>query len=71
MTELKTYLTETGEKPKDFAERVGTTVSTISRLCNGKLKPSLDLAHTIEGATGGRVPTETWVDTAEPQANAA
>jgi DNA-binding XRE family transcriptional regulator len=61
MMTLKAYLEETGEKQVLFADRVGTTPATISRLCGGTLKPSLDLAHSIETATAGKVPTETWV----------
>lgn len=75
MNKLKSYLAENGEKLTAFAVRVGTTPSTISRLCSGVLKPSLDLAHSIEAATGGAVPTETWVDGQEggenPPAQAA
>lgn len=62
MNALKSYLDDTGEKQVAFASRVGTTSATISRLCAGTLKPSLDLAHAIERETEGRVPTETWVD---------
>ncbi len=58
--DLKTYLEETGEKQTDFAARVSTTVATISRIVGGTLRPSLDLAHRIERATNGRVPTEMW-----------
>lgn len=58
--DLKAYLDEAGEKQTDFAARVDTTVATISRLVGGSLRPSLDLAHRIERATGGKVPTEHW-----------
>lgn len=63
---LRSYLDDTGEKQAEFAARVRTTPATISRLCAGLLKPSLDLAHEIELATGGRVPTETWVSSIAP-----
>ncbi|TCM40083.1 hypothetical protein EDF59_105323 [Novosphingobium sp. ST904] len=59
---LKAYLDATGEKQVDFAERVRTTPATVSRLCKRSLRPALDLAHRIETATNGRVPTETWVE---------
>lgn len=58
--DLKTYLAETKEKQTDFAARVETTVATISRIVGGTLRPSLDLAHRIERATGGTVRTEQW-----------
>lgn len=58
---LKAYLDQSGEKQVAFAERVSTTPATISRLCAGSLKPALDLAHRIEAATHGAVPTEVWL----------
>lgn len=64
MTDLRSYLTETGEKQSEFAGRVDTTPATISRLCDGSLKPSLELAHRIEAATDGKVRTEIWVKAA-------
>ncbi len=68
MTDLRTYLNQTGEKQSDFAERVQTTPATVSRLCAGTLKPALDLAHRIERATDGAVPTETWVSLGQADA---
>lgn len=59
--DLKAYLKEQGESQTDFASRVGTTVPTISRIAAGNLRPALDLAHRIERATEGKVPTETWI----------
>ncbi|WP_394658552.1 hypothetical protein [uncultured Novosphingobium sp.] len=61
MTTLRAYLDKTGEKQSEFADRVQTTPATISRLCAGNLKPSLDLAHAIEVATRGEVRTEVWI----------
>lgn len=61
MTDLRSYLDATGEKQSDFAAKVKTTPATVSRLCAGTLKPALDLAHRIEVATEGEVPTETWL----------
>jgi transcriptional regulator with XRE-family HTH domain len=58
--DLKTYLAQAGETQTSFAERVGTTVATVSRIVSGALRPALDLAHRIERETGGQVPTETW-----------
>ena len=59
--DLQTYLKDAGEKQSGFAVRVGTTPATVSRLCNGTLRPALDLAHRIEAATDGKVPTEIWL----------
>lgn len=58
--DLKAYLEASGEKQTDFAARVNTTVATISRIVGGTLRPSLDLAHRIERASGGKVRTENW-----------
>lgn len=69
--DLKTYLKGTGESQTDFATRVGTTVPTVSRIVAGTLRPALDLAHRIEVATGGDVPTETWVRPREASQAAA
>jgi transcriptional regulator with XRE-family HTH domain len=70
MTDLRSHLEATGEKQSDFAARVGTTPATISRLCTGLLKPALDLAHRIEVATDGNVPTETWLTATSGEATA-
>lgn len=59
--DLQTYLKDSGERQSAFAARVGTTPATVSRLCNGSLRPALDLAHRIETATEGQVPTEMWL----------
>lgn len=59
--DLQTYLRDAGEKQSGFAARVGTSPATVSRLCNGTLRPALDLAHRIEAATDGKVPTEVWL----------
>ena len=65
MMTLRSYLDEASETQSDFAAKVSTTPATISRLCAGTLKPALELAHRIEVATGGRVPTESWLTDAE------
>ncbi len=65
----------------EFGAVIGTTAASVSRLCSGNMRPSLDLAHRIERATGGEVPTETWerggssgehasCDTTAPETNA-
>ncbi|MGV1682950.1 helix-turn-helix transcriptional regulator [Sphingopyxis sp. NJF-3] len=59
--ELKTYLESHNIRQADFAAQVSTTPATISRIVSGSLRPALDLAHRIERATDGHVPTETWL----------
>jgi transcriptional regulator with XRE-family HTH domain len=71
MTLLKSYLDAKGEKQSKFADRINTTAATISRICAGSLRPSLALAHEIERATNGEVPTETWVKAEATRSRAA
>lgn len=59
--DLQTYLKSSGQTQSEFAAKVGTTPATISRLCSKSLNPTLDLAHRIESATEGSVPTEMWL----------
>jgi len=62
MLTLKAYLQKTREKQKDFASRLVTNEATVSRLCKGHAKPSLQMAHDIERITKGKVKTEVWLD---------
>ncbi|MDX3884062.1 MAG: helix-turn-helix transcriptional regulator [Sphingomonas sp.] len=64
--DLKTYLETRNVRQAEFAELAGTTPATISRLVSGGLRPALDLAHRIERASGGEVPTEVWLRTPPP-----
>ena len=52
---LKTYLNQTGQTAHNFAERVGCTSATVSRLLSGKRFPSPKLMRAIERATDGNV----------------
>lgn len=61
MNELAIYLRATRIKQRAFAEQVGTSPATISRLAKGTMKPSLELAHLIERTTKGKVKTESWL----------
>ena len=68
MTALASYLDRTGEKQTAFAARINTTASTVSRFCAGTMKPSLEMAHRIQAATGGEVSMSRWVDAAQEAA---
>lgn len=61
MEHLKAYRREQGILQSAFAEMLGTTQTTISKLESGKITPNLALAHKIEVATGGAVPMSCWV----------
>jgi plasmid maintenance system antidote protein VapI len=57
---LAQWLKSNGVRQADFAETVGRTQATISRLVGGEAQPSAELAARIEQATGGQVPFWTW-----------
>ena len=56
---LLTFLRETGTTQAEMAERLGLSQGQISKLVNGKIQPSLDLALRI--ARYARVPVESLV----------
>ena len=62
MNNLADYLITTKTRQADFAERVGASQGTISRLKNKSGRPSLELAAAIEAATGGAVPVSCWIN---------
>lgn len=49
-----------------FADRVGATQATISKLIRGDTRPSLELAVRIERETKGAVPANSWVPEPAP-----
>jgi transcriptional regulator with XRE-family HTH domain len=61
---LDEYLStdETGKSMSDaaFGERCGMSQSQISRLRNGKSRPSFEAMETIRAATGGKVSPNDW-----------
>lgn len=69
MEHLKAYRQKQGILQAAFAEMLGTTQTTISKLESGKLTPNLILAHKIEVATGGAVPMSSWVESTQKEAS--
>lgn len=61
MSDLRTFLLETGETQADFAERIGASQGTVSKLCKGLIYPSLPMAVRIQKATGGKVSVDSWI----------
>ena len=61
MSNLSTYLKEAGVSQRSFAAEIKVDPSIVSRLCKRDMKPSLDLAFTIERATQGAVPASSWI----------
>lgn len=61
MEKLRKYLKSNKLKQNEFAESIGATTSTISRVLNGEHLPDLKLAVTIQRKTNGFVRCEDWV----------
>lgn len=66
MTQLQDYLARLNLKQSAFAERVGATQATVSKLATGQMRPSLELAVAIERETQGQVPAVSWVPALPP-----
>jgi transcriptional regulator with XRE-family HTH domain len=60
MEKLITYLKENGVSQTQFAERIGITQSSLSKMCAGVILPSLETANRISIETGGHVSAESW-----------
>ncbi len=60
MNGLRKYRRETGTRQSDFADEVGVSQGTISKIENGDSLPSLTLAISISRVTEGAVPVEAW-----------
>ena len=58
---LDQFLQDNGLRQASFAERVGATQATISKLVRDETRPSLELAVRIERETKGAVPANSWV----------
>lgn len=70
-TALDTYLRDEGIKDADFAPLIERDRSMVSKLRNGRVQPTIELADRIEKATGGRVPIQSWLRTSSEQQAAA
>ena len=66
---LAEYLSKRRMTQTEFAALVGINSANISKLCNKRFTPSLDLAVRIEIATEGAVKAASWV--AQDQGDAA
>jgi transcriptional regulator with XRE-family HTH domain len=71
MMDLTQYLKAENLTQAQFAERINVRQSTVSKLCSGVTRPSLDMALVIESATGGLVPVAAWSDRATAARGAA
>lgn len=70
MHPLAIYLRDRNITQAGFAELIGVSQASVSKLLRGANQPSLDLAFRIERATGGAVPAGVWVGR-DPKEDAA
>ncbi|WP_430470050.1 hypothetical protein [Thalassospira lucentensis] len=52
---LSEWLKATKTKKSVFADRIGVSPSTVTRLCDGSLMPNVETAHRVWAETGGAV----------------
>ena len=57
---LHSWITDNKFTLASFAKEAGTSHAQISRILNGKRRPSWKLALRIQAATGGEVPASEW-----------
>lgn len=57
---LETYLSEIDLKATAFAEKIGVSPSTITRILRGERSPGFDLVMRIQAATKGKVSAKDW-----------
>ena len=60
MEALNTYMIDRGITQKEFADAIGITQATVSRICAGKLRPSSTVMVKIAAQTKGQVPILSW-----------
>lgn len=63
-TPLDKFLTEANVSDAEFGALIDKDRTTVNRIRNGKLRPTLDVAANIEAKTGGAVPMQAWTDLA-------
>ena len=63
---LSDYAQATGTTATELAERLGVSVSTITRLIRDERRPSLDLAERIARHTNGQVQPSDFMRDATP-----
>ncbi len=61
MKNLADYVKDNRMSQRELARRLNVDPSIVSRLLNGQMRPSLDLAVRIERLTGGRIVASSWM----------
>ena len=69
MTQLDTYLAQTGIRQSEIADNIGISRGYMSDLVAGEKTPSLKIALAIERVTAGAVPASCWVAAPELKAS--
>lgn len=64
-TPLDRYLTDASISDAEFGALIDKDRTTVNRIRNGKVRPTLDVAAEIEAKTGGAVPMQAWTDLAQ------
>lgn len=61
-TPLDTFLTASKISDAEFGALIGKDRTTVNRIRNGKVRPTLEAAALIETHTGGAVRMQVWTD---------
>jgi transcriptional regulator with XRE-family HTH domain len=59
-TPLSAYMKRERVKDAEFAAAIGKDRSLVTKLRNGSVRPTIDVAAAIERETGGAVPMQAW-----------
>ena len=57
---LSEFIEQAGLTDAVFGEQCGLSQSQVSRLRNGKSKPSFEAIEAVRGASGGKVSPNDW-----------
>lgn len=63
---LAAYLREQGLTLEQFAQKIGRTAASVSRLQNGKQRPDWDTMEAIRRETGGLVTPNDFIEDDRP-----
>jgi transcriptional regulator with XRE-family HTH domain len=67
-TPLSAYMKRERVTDAAFASAIGKDRSLVTKLRNGSVRPTIDVAAAIERETRGSVPMQAWVASSEPVA---
>ena len=68
---LRDWLKKAGIKQTEFADRIGLSQASVSRIVAGKLMPRRDMVRRIEKETKGKVKLEDYYDDEKKEGPAA